>query len=904
MELHEQNEAQQQWLISSVKPVKPVCVRISRWTLWQLCIVVIGVLLLGGTSTSGSSQRRLVCYFTNWSPNRPAEFAYAIEDIPLDLCTHVTYYAAGVDAQNYELKTGNAGYDILQDGFKKFGDLKRIKPNLRLSLTVACEESACGPFEMMAASLIRRQKFITSTMQFMKRYGFDGIEIGWIWPGEGPERGADKDNLYHLINELKRSFKEAGFGWEVAVFVPMKRSKIEQGFHQQLICQAADYVHLTGYEIREDCKTFADVHSPMNNRAFDQGEFLDANVKGGVQHWIAAGCPAEKIVLEVAMYGRSYTLANETDHKVGAPITGPGDRGQYTGTSKYKAYFEICTDFKSPGWTVDWDVQGMCPYAYNGNQWVGFENENSVTEKAVYAATTGLAGIYAYPIDVDDYKGVCGKKYPLLNALRDAYQPSIESAVSVVEEEDDSTSLTTTKIGNIIMELHEQNEAQQQWLISSVKPVKPVYVRTAIASRWSLWRLCVVVIGVLLLGGTTASSSRRRRLVCYFTNWSPNRPAEFAYGIDDIPAELCTHVTYYTAGVDAQNYELKTDNARYDILQDGFKKFANLKRTQPDLRLSLAVACEGAACGPFEMMASSLIRRQKFITSAMQFMQRYGFDGIEIGWIWPGEGPERSADKDNLYHLINELKRSFKEAGHGWEVAVFVPMKRNKIEQGFHQQLICQAADYVHLTGYDIRGNWNTFADVHSPMNNRAFDQGEFLDANVKGGVQHWIAAGCPAEKIVLEVAMYGRSYTLANETDHDLAAPVTGPGQNGQYTGSSNYKAYFEICNELKNPGWTIDWDVQGMCPYAYNGNQWVGFENENSVTEKAVYAATAGLAGLYAYPIDVDDYKGVCGKKYPLLNALRDAYKPERAPVIGEDDFMFAIWRSRRAAPTIINA
>uniref|UniRef100_A0A182FBH6 chitinase n=2 Tax=Anopheles albimanus TaxID=7167 RepID=A0A182FBH6_ANOAL len=455
------------------------------------------------------------------------------------------------------------------------------------------------------------------------------------------------------------------------------------------------------------------------------------------------------------------------------------------------------------------------------------------------------------------------------------------------------------------MELHEQNEAHQQRLISPAKPVRPVCMRTSLSSRWRpLWRRYVVVIGVLLLAGSTAASdSRPRRLVCYFTNWSPNRPAEFAYGIDDIPAELCTHVTYYAAGVDAQNYELKTDNARYDILQDGFKKFANLKRAQPDLRLSLAVACEGAACGPFEAMASSLIARQKFITSAAQFMQRYGFDGIEIGWIWPGGSPERRADKDNLYHLIAELKRSFKEAGHDWEVAVFVPMKRDKIEQGFHQQLICQAADYVHLTGYDIRGNWNTFADVHSPMNNRAFDQGEFRDANVKGGIQHWVAAGCPAEKIVLEVALYGRSYTLVNETDHYLAAPVTGAGQNGQYTGSSNYKAYFEICTELKSPGWTIDWDVQGMCPYAYNGNQWVGFENENSVTEKAVYAATAGLAGLYAYPIDVDDYKGVCGKKYPLLSALHDAYKPKR--VQDEDDLTFAIWRSRRSAPTpTINA
>ncbi|XP_052873192.1 endochitinase-like [Anopheles cruzii] len=410
----------------------------------------------------------------------------------------------------------------------------------------------------------------------------------------------------------------------------------------------------------------------------------------------------------------------------------------------------------------------------------------------------------------------------------------------------------------------------------------------------------LVLLAVLLIwvpGETRATSPRRRRLVCYFTNWSPSRPAEFAYDIGDIPADLCTHVTYYAAVVDEQNFELKPDNAQYDILQNGFQKFANLKQTQPDLRLSLAVACEGTGCGPFEAMASTLIRRQKFILSAMQFMQRYGFDGIEIGWIWPGgPGEGRAGDKDNLYHLINELKRAFRDAGHpGWEVSVFVPIKRSKIDDGFHQQLICQVADFVHLTGYDIRGTWNRFADVHNPMNNRAFDDGDFLDATVKGGVQHWIAGGCPATKIVLEVAFYGRSYALANETDHGLAAPTTGAGPGGQYTGSANYKAYFEVCTELREPGWTVDWDVQGMCPYAYRGTEWVGYENENSVTEKAVYAATTGLAGLYAYPIDLDDYKGLCGRKYPLLNALAEQYKPERAPAGTGDEFDFAIWRAR---------
>lgn len=74
----------------------------------------------------------------------------------------------------------------------------------------------------------------------------------------------------------------------------------------------------------------------------------------------------------------------------------------------------------------EWEIvtpnpNAMGPYAFKGNQWVGYDDENIVRLKAQYVTENGLGGIMFWSIDNDDFRGKChDRPYPLIEAAKEA----------------------------------------------------------------------------------------------------------------------------------------------------------------------------------------------------------------------------------------------------------------------------------------------------------------------------------------------------------------------------------------------------------------------------------------------------------------------------------------------------
>lgn len=82
-------------------------------------------------------------------------------------------------------------------------------------------------------------------------------------------------------------------------------------------------------------------------------------------------------------------------------------------------FLQIC-EFHSAT-TYVWDDEQKVPHRIWDDQWVGFDDEKSIKLKIEYALENNLGGAMVWSLDYDDFKGICGHKYPLLTAVNKAF---------------------------------------------------------------------------------------------------------------------------------------------------------------------------------------------------------------------------------------------------------------------------------------------------------------------------------------------------------------------------------------------------------------------------------------------------------------------------------------------------
>lgn len=204
-----------------------------------------------------------------------------------------------------------------------------------------------------------------------------------------------------------------------------------------------------------------------------------------MEYLVAKGAPREKLLLGIPFYGQSFTLSKSSNHKVGAPSAGSGDAGEYTKQPGMLAYYEICNRIRNQRWIVNRDnAGGSGPYAYYGDQWVGFEDIKSIHDKANYIKTKGFGGAVAWTIDLDDFSNrCCGGSFPLLRSLNRGLglipdTPSKEDCTKPPEPVTPTPPQTTTGVDTGAEHTTEHTHTEWTW---KPKPTKP----TTASTWWS-----------------------------------------------------------------------------------------------------------------------------------------------------------------------------------------------------------------------------------------------------------------------------------------------------------------------------------------------------------------------------------------------------------------------------------
>ncbi|CAF1580064.1 unnamed protein product, partial [Adineta steineri] len=357
---------------------------------------------------------KIVCYFTNWAMKRPGGGSMTPEDIDPCLCTHVIYAFSEMDnnqltpMEKHDLKDGS------QPGFfERFNAWKSVNKNLRTLLAVGGWDMGMKDFAGIVKSEKTMKKFAESTVKYLRKHKFDGLDLDFEYPGvdwrDSPRE--DKQKFTKMCEVLYATFeKEAETSGNerllLTAAVSAAKVNIDKAYEVDKLVPVMDWFNLMTYDFHGAWDQNRAHHSSLNSKDNEKDDTM--YIDFAVKYYQKLGMPPSKIMLGIGTYGRGDTSA--------MPYTG------FKGESGFVAYYESCIQIVCEKMKETWDAKQLVPYIagpYNQPK-AGVENVRSMKYKANYIKQNNLGGAMIWTLDMDDFRGqfCCQGKFPLIKTIK------------------------------------------------------------------------------------------------------------------------------------------------------------------------------------------------------------------------------------------------------------------------------------------------------------------------------------------------------------------------------------------------------------------------------------------------------------------------------------------------------
>ncbi|KAJ7772103.1 glycoside hydrolase family 18 protein [Mycena maculata] len=388
----------------------------------------------------------------------------------------------------------------------------------------------------------------------------------------------------------------------------------------------------------------------------------------------------------------------------------------------------------------------------------------------------------------------------------------------------------------------------------------------------------------------------------YYPDWSADQfpPASLDFSKFDI-------LLYAFATPNSSN-TLTWDDGSQAILQT---LVASAKSSGEGTRIVLSVGGWGGSTY-FHQAASTAASRTTFVAALSNAVSTYGLDGIDIDWEYPnnpGAGnPYGSADAANLLLLLTSLRAALGTSKIISAAVTDLPWLGSNGSPLTDMSAYAAQMTYANIMNYDVFGNWSPAPGPNAPLGNLCGTSTQPA-YSAEAAFAQWTAAKFPASQLLLGLPLYGYvldstktvltgSFKLpdsvpekdgaagtSSEDPGTVAGPIRGSNKRptapvpttGPVAGTATanlqswwgqeipFSSIVESGALVKTSsgtyegggGFTMGWDNCSDTPYLFNTSQStvVSYDDTYSLTDKATFAKSSGMAGCFTWSLDQDD-------------------------------------------------
>ena len=346
------------------------------------------------------------------------------------------------------------------------------------------------------------------------------------------------------------------------------------------------------------------------------------------------------------------------------------------------------------------------------------------------------------------------------------------------------------------------------------------------------------------LPDSSAPEASTPKVIGYYAAWS----AYSGFTPDQLDPSKLTHINYAFANIGSDD---KLTLGYPDVDPVNLSKLVDLKQSNPNLKLLIAVG-GWSWSSRFSDVALTDTSRTIFADSCVDFIVKYGLDGVDIDWEYPVSGGlstnvRRPEDKSNFTLLMKKLREKLdaREAVDGKEyILSFAGAAGNWYLKNIEPTKLLPYVDYVNVMTYDLHGSWDEYTDLNAPLYSNS-DASPQYKSSVEEAINTWLRAGVPAERLIMGVPFYGYIYKGVRNSNNGLYQ---------RFSGATSISYTNIAAKYLKAPGYKRYFHNKAKVPWLFNGTTFISYDDEETMGIKASYITSKELGGAMIWELSQD--------------------------------------------------